>query len=428
MPDSAKTTLLLEEGEDLRLYGPLSLTVKKGLLTLLGAELKKGDRVEINRYRSYVAIANESTEVEISVKKGGKIEFPANEEHISEWIKVADSLLDSLEKPSTVAVVGPVESGKTSYTAFLANRALSKGIIPAIIDADIGQADIGPSGFVSLAYAETWVTWLRELNPSLMKFVGSIEPSHVIGKLISSIAKLIEEALKEGAGIVIVDTDGWTQGIQALESKVDLLDSIRSDIVIVLEDELLYNFLKKSIDAPVYYLPSPSIKVARDPSDRKLLRRENYKRFLDSKEVEVDLNKVSVKGSCLLQGTPLSDRSLEKIIVDTLSARVLLISEIPGVLCIGIESKEPPDSQALKALQRKIGRDIIAVYSGAFSRILSSLRDSRGFDHPALLLDINLKEGKALFKTNYDGDIREVIFSRIRLSESFEEIRGRIWI
>jgi len=424
----SKVILSINKGDGLRLYGPLTLRVLKGQVSLLGAELSSNDIIDIKSLRSYSVLAVEDSELEVNVKEGGRVEFPVKEEHYMSWLRLADTILDSIESHSTIAVLGPVESGKTSYAALLANRAISRGVAPSVIDADIGQADIGPPGFVSLSYPGSWITWLRELEPVVMKFVGSIEPGPVMGKLISSVKILVEKSRKDGLGITIIDTDGWVQGLQAVEAKIDMLDSVGVDMAVVLGDEILYNVLRKALEAPVYYLPSPEVKIVRGVGERRLLRKENYRRFLEGFEREIDLEKVTVKGSCLFNGIFREDGGLKKTVLETLGSKVLAISEMPGFLCIAIESKEPPDQQNIRNLQKKVNKDVIVIHTGGTIRILSSLRDPEGFDHPALLTELDISEKKAIFRTKYDGEVREVIFSRIRLNESFEEIRGRIWI
>jgi polynucleotide 5'-hydroxyl-kinase GRC3/NOL9 len=423
-----KIVISIEKGEGLRLYGPLVLKVLKGSVSILGAELKPNDEVEVRAYRSYSILSLESSEIEIKVGEGGRIEFPVREDHYLKWLELADTLLDSIDRPSIIAVVGPVESGKTSYAALLANRAISRGLAPAILDADIGQADIGPPGFISLSYPEGWITWLRELNPVAMKFVGSIEPSHVVGRMISGINSLIRRALKDGLGLIVIDTDGWVQGLQAIEAKIDILDSIGIDALIVMGDRLLYESLRRSLSAPTYLLPSPTVKITRNPSDRKTLRKENYRRFIGNNKREIDLRKVAIKGSCLLNGSPVEDDSIKRYVKEVLDNKVLAISELPGTLCIALESTEPPEAQQVKVLQKRLNKDIIVIYSGGFRGVLSSLRDPEGYDHPAILSDLDFSEKKAIFITSYTGEVREVIFSRIRLTNEFDEIRGRIWI
>ncbi|MEB3859660.1 MAG: hypothetical protein LRS43_00455, partial [Desulfurococcales archaeon] len=175
-----EVSLRLEKGEGVRVFGPARVRVARGLVSVLGAELGEGEEVNIDRYRSYYVKSLGSSEIEASIGGEGRIEAPSRgEEPYDEWLSIADMVISSCPSRCRVAVVGPPESGKTSFTALLANRSLVRGLPTGVVDSDIGQADVGPPGFVSLAMPDSWVTWLRGLDPVDMRFVGSIEPSHV---------------------------------------------------------------------------------------------------------------------------------------------------------------------------------------------------------------------------------------------------------
>ncbi len=427
-----RLTLELEAGEQARLFGPTKVRVLEGTASILGAELGPGEEFELGRNRSYSIIALEpGARVEVEVGEGGRVEAPVEgEDHYLKWVEAADNILEEASRQAVVAVVGPVEAGKTSYAALLANRALAHSIAPAIIDADIGQADIGPPGFVSLAMPSSWVEWLRNLDPILMRFVGSIEPGPVAGRLITAVAEMVSHARERGAGIVVIDTDGWAEGVQALELKVDIAWASRADFIVVLGSEDLASYLRRSTQATVYTLPSPDVKAVRDRSDRRSLRAENYKRFLSRETVEVDLRRVAVRGSCALSGSRLEDPTLKREVLHTLGTEPVLATRYPGGLCIVVKSESPPDQQAVRALQRRLGqRELLVVHTGGMRGVLSALTTRDGRDYPALLLDVDLDSGRALFSTCCQVEPVAVSFSRLRLGEDYTEAgRGRIWI
>jgi polynucleotide 5'-hydroxyl-kinase GRC3/NOL9 len=422
----------LGPGEQARVFGPARIRVVQGTVSILGAELAPGEAFELRRYRSYPVTALSSKAViEVEVSEGGKVEAPAEgESHYLQWLEVADKIIEESRGPTTVMVVGPVEAGKTSFAALQANRALAHSIISAIVDADIGQADIGPPGFVSLAIPSSWVEWLRSLEPVRMKFVGSIEPAPVAGRLITATRELVDYAKSRGSGIVVVDTDGWVEGWQALELKADMAWAMQADYIVVLGSEGLASYLRRTTGARVYSLPSPNVKAERDRSDRRMLRAENYRRFLEGVEVEVDLTRVRVRGSCSLGGEPLKDDSVAREVVHNLGVEALLIAKYPGGMCIVVDSQSPPDPQALRNLQRRLGQhEILVVHTGGFQGVLSALTDRNGNDYPAILKTLDLKARRAVFSTCCKVEPIAVSFSRLRLGEDFTEIaRGRVWV
>ncbi len=427
-----RVTLELTLGEQARIFGPARVRVIRGSVSILGAELGSGEEFELRRFRSYpITSLSEHSSVEVDVREGGRVEAPVEgENHYFQWLEAADEIIRESRGPTVVAVVGPVEAGKTSYAALQANRALAHSIISAIIDADIGQADIGPPGFVSLAIPSSWVEWLRALEPLRMKFVGSIEPAPVAGRLITASRELVETARRRGSGLVVVDTDGWTEGWQAMELKSDLAWAIGADYIVVLGDDELARYMRRATRASVYSLPSPSVKAERDRGDRRLLRAENYRRFLSGARVEVDLEKVSVRGSCSLSGTPVRDEQVTRETVHSLGVEAVRVTRYPGGLCIVVDSQSPPDPQAVRTLQRRLGvRELLVAYTGGFEGVLSALTTRDGNEYPALLREVDFDSMRAVFDTCCHVEPVAVSFSRLRLGENYSEIgRGRIWV
>lgn len=415
----------------MRVFGPALVHVEGGVVSLLGAELGPGDTVEVGEYRSYLLRALEPSRLSVSVGGEGRVEAPVEgEEHYDEWLRVADAIVEGCEGPCRAVVVGPVEAGKTSFAAMLSNRSLARGIIPGVVDADVGQADIGPPGFVALGIPESWVAWLRSLEPVELRFIGSIEPSTAAGRIIAAASALAGRARSHGAGVVVVDTDGWVEGWQALEFKADLVRAVEADYVVVIGGEELAGYFRRAADATVYTAPSPRVKAERDRDARRGLRSQNYARFLGSGELEVDLRRAAVQGSCLFTGEPVGDKSVVREAEEAAGAKVVTVTKYPGGYCVALDSREQPDQGVVRQLSRRLGGEVLVVYTGGFKGILAALTDDKGRDWPAMLLDVDLESGRAVFRTRHTGPVVRVTFGRIRLDPETltEDVRGRILI
>ena len=420
----------LVEGEGLRVFGPAKLGVESGLAMILGAELGAGEEVVVEGRRSYLLKALKRSRVKIELMGRGRVEVPGDgEEPLDEWVMVADSIIDSCPDGCVVAVMGPTDAGKTSFTALLANRSLRRGLPPAIIDADVGQADIGPPGFISMAMPDNWVLWLRQLEPEAIRFIGSIEPGPVAGRILTSVSSLARLARSRGAANIFVDTDGWVTGWAALEYKADLARLAEAHYVVVVGDHTLYSYMQRVVDAEVAYVRSPQVLAARSVEERRELRRDNYRRFLDGEERVIDLTKVKVQGGCI--GSPPYDNESVKAMIESQTGyKVKYMAKYPGGLCVALDAPGYVDHQSLKPVQKKVGEgELIVVTRGTMKGVLSALTGPDGNDYPALLIELDLDTLKATFRTRYMGEVRKVYFGRIRIDEDYrEEARGRIWV
>ena len=293
----------------------------------------------------------------------------------------------------------------------------------------MGQADIGPPAFVSMALVTQWVLWLRDHEPDVSRFIGSIEPAPVAGRIISQVADLVGQALRMGAGLVAIDTDGWVQGWSSLEYKADLIRASRADRIVVLGDPLLYRVYDRIFPGRVVYARSPAKAVARSTQDRRRLRRDNYERFLSGARIrDIDLSRVSVVGSCLLSSVPQNGDLLESLRREV-TARIVMVGRYPGGYCVAVESEEPVDQNTLRALQRRLDREVLVVHTGGFKGVLVGLTGPDGNDYPGVVEALDLEGWKLRVRTTYDGEIKAVVFGRVRLGEEYGEAPGRrIWI
>jgi len=425
-------SIRLDDGEMLRVYGPARVRVRAGTLLLLGAELTEGFEAFIPAGRSYTVKARGGALFDLEIEGEARVERPSPEEEpLDDWLAVADAILDRCDLPCRVAVLGPVEAGKTSFTALMANRALARGLLPGVVDADVGQADIGPPAFVSMAIASDWVVWLRDLEPHASRFVGSIEPGPASGRIITGVSGLVREALAEGAGIVVVDTDGWVQGWPAIEYKGDLLRAARIDYAVVLGSSELAETVERMMPGRVYYARSPREKAVRSVEDRRNLRSANYRRFLEgAQEKVVDVSRVEVYGSCVFSSRRVADERLIADLSSTLAVEVVYVGSFPGGYCVVVDSEEPVDLQSLRGLQKRLQGDLIVVHTGGFRGVLVGVSGGDANEWPGMVEWVDLEKGLVGLRTGYSGEVRRVVFGRIRLVDGYQESAGRkrIWI
>ncbi len=421
--------LTLDENHGYRVVGPASVRVESGVLNILGAEIGEGGSVRIPQHRSYYLYSmTGKTVIGVELGEGARIEAPSpGEEPARSWVEAVDNLLESCDPPCTVSIVGPVESGKTSLAALIANRSIVRGLKPAIIDADIGQADIGPPGFVALSLPESWIVWLREAAPRRMVFAGHVEPGYVVSRIIFGVRRLYEEALREGADVIIVDNDGWVDGWRSLEYRLDLARAISAKAIIVAGSPLLATFFKLRWPGTILDLPRPLRVEERDHSLRRALRAENYRRFLEPGMIrEFFATDTPVVNACMpLEGIEESEH-VEKVE----GSRILGVSRYPGGACVLLDNDEPPPPEVSREIAGKLGvKEAIVLYTGGMRNILASLTDLEGWDHPALILNIDFQKGRITVKTRYEGPVASLTVGRLRLDEEYYDLPvRRIWL
>ena len=418
-----RISLELQGGEVVRVFGPARLTMLKGHVMILGAVFSEGESVEIDRYRSYAIKALEDSVVELQLGERGTLEKPAEgEEVIEKWVETADEIVSS-EGAKTVLMLGPVDAGKSSFTALLANRGIQRGLRVGVIDADIGQADVGPPGFVSAAFVDRKILWLRWLRAQHLRFIGSNTPQRLERRIISAVVDLKHMLLEEGAELIAVDSDGWVHGIHAIEYKMELVRSLRPSHIVVVGDDQLYETVRgwvRSTKTRVYNVSQPSVVYVRDREDRRVLRSEAYRRFFENATVrKVKLDEVGVIGSCLLNGRPLPQDTLESL-SRALGVRVIRGSETLDSIVLLVDS--PPKPGALERLGYE--KNVYIVKKGDEKGLYVALLDENLEERaPGVLLGIDYESLEAEIYTSYGGPIGAVMIGYLKLNveEGFVE-------
>jgi len=131
---------IVENGKTLLVDGPASVNVLSGEVEVFGAMLKTGVQMVIREGKRIPLEVKAKAEFDLTLGEKAVVNEVEGSTIPVSWRKAADEVL-SREKPVTVMVVGGIDSGKTSFCAYLANRALMDKHIVVLVDADLGDSD-----------------------------------------------------------------------------------------------------------------------------------------------------------------------------------------------------------------------------------------------------------------------------------------------
>jgi polynucleotide 5'-hydroxyl-kinase GRC3/NOL9 len=117
-------------------------------------------------------------------------------------------------------MLGAADVGKTTTATRLVGAAVRAGLGTAVVDADIGQSDIGPPATIGWGIAARPVRRMTDIAPAGLWFVGDTSPRGVYRYVVEGTAVLTATAQRRGARLVVVDTTGWVDGIDAVAAKI----------------------------------------------------------------------------------------------------------------------------------------------------------------------------------------------------------------
>jgi len=277
----------VERGKALLVDGPASVSVISGKVEVFGFSVKDVSRIVIREGKRLPFAVLEAANFDISLGENASAEEIDGNTIPQSWIAAFDVLRALQKKPVIAMVLGKVDSGKTSFCTYLINRLISEKQKVAILDGDLGQSDIGPPCTVAYAFITKPVTDLFRLKAENAFFVGATSPSEALNKTIKGIALMKAEILDKAADFVVVNTDGWVEGEEAVKYKSRLAEELDPDVIFCVQqkDELapllvaLEKFRKTLIDSPL-------TAKQRSREKRRNLRELGYVKYLTDAKVK----------------------------------------------------------------------------------------------------------------------------------------------
>jgi polynucleotide 5'-hydroxyl-kinase GRC3/NOL9 len=134
-----------------------------------------------------------------------------------------------------IVVIGASDAGKTTLVAALAAALASRGGAIGVVDADVGQSEIGPPATVGLGRVTGPLARLSEADLVALHFVGVSSPAPDIRGVVEATRRMTGRARTEGFARILVDTSGLVTGGPGVALKQRKIDAIDPDLVLALD-------------------------------------------------------------------------------------------------------------------------------------------------------------------------------------------------
>ncbi|MGC8555953.1 MAG: Clp1/GlmU family protein, partial [Conexivisphaera sp.] len=271
----------LPSGFTLLARGPGVVEVVEGEVEVFGARIGRGSKLQVpeGRVLPLEAVADSFLRAPTGeTVKGSTV--PA------QWKELAEEALDA----GTVMLIGPNDVGKSSLALYLANAAVRRGRRPAIVDADIGQTDIGPPGTIGLTMPAAPSPTYSGLELLNAYFVGDKSPvGHLLPMVVGS-QLLVREALGMGASPVIVNTTGLVEGSVGWALKVHKVEALRPDLLVAIDRGSELDHILRSIPRSIRVRRLRPPEIFRKDRPGRVRYRTVALAALAAKKVPVELN------------------------------------------------------------------------------------------------------------------------------------------
>ena len=195
-----------------------------------------------------------------------------------------------------VLVLGASDRGKSTFCSWLCS-VVERRI--ALVDADIGQKEVGPPASITLAYPQSGLP-AADSETAALHFIGGVNPMGHFLTLVTGTRDLTDRA---EADVVVINTTGLVRG-PGRALKDQLIAAVRPDLLVALQrgDEL-ESLLRGNRHLPVLRLPVSPKARSKSESVRRRAREARFRAyFADEESVTLDLKETVLRETPLFTG------------------------------------------------------------------------------------------------------------------------------
>lgn len=322
----------------------------------------------------------------------------------------------------TVLLLGATDVGKTTLRTLVARAAWQAGRRVAVVDADVGQSEIGPPGCVGMLLLDSPERLRDATRADALAFVGAPSPSGRMLEHAAATLLMAEAATEAGADLVLVDTTGLVEGAPARRLKWAKLRLLRPRVVVALqrsgELEPILRLAGESPRSEVLRLPVPAVIRPKPASFRAQRRKAAYARWFADAVLRTYLfERVSLLGPWLGTGTPLAPHLL-RFLSRALGVRAYY-AEMDGRRLGIVTDGMPTAERSLEMIHAQFRpRSITITPASRFHHLLVGLADREGriLDVGTVeTLDFRRREIGVLTPTRAHAAVRHIEFGAVRV-------------
>ncbi|MEM3668871.1 MAG: Clp1/GlmU family protein [Candidatus Bathyarchaeia archaeon] len=416
----------VEKGRTLLVDGPASVTVMSGVVDVFGAVISGKGKVVIREGKRLPFTTGEKTEFDISLGENASVEEIEGSTIPSSWTEAFSEVSDIQERPALIMVMGNVDSGKSSFCTYIVNKLLNKKCKVAVLDGDLGQSDIGPPCSVAYNFVSKPVTDLFNLEAKNAFFVGVTSPSPVVEKVIEGLVSLKREILNGNPDFVVVNTDGWVEGEDAVKYKIRLVNELMPSIVLCIKQGEEITPLVNAIEnSRKFVVESPPTIKQRSRERRKSLRELGYIKYLKNAKVQsIPLNWVNIEGSELLNISRISEKSKRaRIIYDLLGMKPLHFVELKDKVYVVIGRGRWISDENVRKVEQFVEKRVEVIRKGQEEGALTALYGGeKKFLGIGVLQEVDYVRKALKIFTPVSKEIATIVVGKIKLDKNLKEI------
>ena len=278
-------------------------------------------------------------------------------------------------------MLGAIDVGKTTTATRLADAAVRAGIPAAVVDADVGQSDLGPPAAIGWGPVHAPVHQMGEIPPAGLWFVGDTSPRRVYRYVVDGTLELAVQARRRGAQIVVVDTTGWVHGAGAVAAKLLKIQRLAPrHIVAIQHDREVEPILAHvPLGTIVHRLRPAALARPRSPEERRAIRERKFAAyFAGSGRCVLDLGRVAAERPATYMGRKIPpSRVVADVPPDALRGLLVGLADRRGtIMAMGTVTEVDPALQRLSVAAPGLSPDAVQFVQWGRLRVTPAGREA----------------------------------------------------
>jgi polynucleotide 5'-hydroxyl-kinase GRC3/NOL9 len=257
-------------------------------------------------------------------------------------------------------------------------------------------------------------------------FIGDTSPNGAVDKVISSLTQLKGEILTGNPDFVVVNSDGWVEGEEAVKYKTELVEKINPDVLLCIQqkDEMaaLLDSLEKFRKIAVQ---PPSVARQRSGESRKSMRELGYTKYLRNAKVQsfpLGWLKIENNDRFGLSKAHENARTGRRIF-ELLGMKPLHFAEQSDRISIIIGRRRWINTENLKKVEEATGKKVVVIRKGEEEGLLTALCNSKGkFLGIGIVQEIEYLRKTLKILTPVSQDVTAAVIGKVKLDKNMKEI------
>lgn len=419
-------TIRISEGEGVIVGGPARIIVSTGTVDVFGRVCGAGDELVVTYGKTYPLQALSHATLELF--RGSPSEYTRVSGRLipEEWGTFVDLMTVGGRK--VALILGDTDTGKSSLALYAANKLCSKNYMTAVVDADIGQSDVGPPGVIGLCLVESPTLSLMDVPIATGYFIGDKNPFGHFLAMVLGTKKMVDVAVKAGAEAILIDTTGLVRGGPARALKAKKIEAVSPDIVASLQrgGEIEHLLAPLGDRYRILRLPVPTRMKGTGRKERIALRGFSMRKHVKGvQKLALNLDRIVLRETFL--GTGVVKRELKAELSTLLGCDVVHVEEAPDALIALVKGAYALSS--LEKLRKNYDKEVKIARTGGLERLMLGLLDEdEGLQDVGFLESIDFNTRQLIVSTSLQDKeaVKYVKFGYLRVDSEGTEVGRRM--